>query len=527
MAYHFSQRPGQIAALFLCLLLPQALPAAPFAYVGNYPNLISIDVATGTQEASIPVGTFPAPIAITPDGTMAYVCSYFTSSIVPITLATGYVNPQIDLGFQPNTIAITPDGTMAYVCDANDGTVQQINLATHTLGATLSVGTEPDAVAIAPDGNTAYVCNYGSGTVTQINLTTHASTTISVGNGPNAIAITPDGTKAYVCNAVSGTVTQINLVTHEPNITITVEVGLTAIAITPDGTMAYICSSGTVIPMTLASHEIGSAILVGWSDSIAITPDGATAYVYGFEHSMPWNSSVTSINLRTSAVSVVYTGQYPSAGPSTGIAITPDQAPFASFTTSINGSTVSFDGSSSSSPVGSIAKYDWDFGDGHTDSSTSSAVTHTYDSSGTFTVTLTVTNTSGTSTRQTFTGQTVSNNGGPSAVFSASVVVEEPLTVLTFTGKIKKNVRKEKLSIKTKWQASSSSKIRLYQIFAGRKKIKTISAHHPRKARIHLHPRLFPLTISEKYRTYLHNKYKIRALYHGGSYSPFVKLTFE
>ena len=47
-----------------------------------------------------------------------------------------------------------------------------------------------------------------------------------------------------------------------------------------------------------------------------------------------------------------------------GIGITPDQAPTAAFTTSVNGLTVSFDGSGSSSPVGTIATYLWDFGDG-------------------------------------------------------------------------------------------------------------------------------------------------------------------
>ena len=47
-----------------------------------------------------------------------------------------------------------------------------------------------------------------------------------------------------------------------------------------------------------------------------------------------------------------------------GVSITPDQAPTASFITSINGSTVFFDGSGSSSPVGSIATYKWNFGDG-------------------------------------------------------------------------------------------------------------------------------------------------------------------
>ena len=51
-----------------------------------------------------------------------------------------------------------------------------------------------------------------------------------------------------------------------------------------------------------------------------------------------------------------------------GIAITPDQAPAASFTASIAnvGSPTSFDASASTVAFGTISNYHWDFGDGNT-----------------------------------------------------------------------------------------------------------------------------------------------------------------
>ena len=65
----------------------------------------------------------------------------------------------------------------------------------------------------------------------------------------------------------------------------------------------------------------------------------------------------------------------------------------------------------------------WNFGDGNTLETSSPVVTHTYLFSGIYTVTLTVTNSAGTSTTLTFTGQTVSNNGGPSAQTSQTVQI--------------------------------------------------------------------------------------------------------
>jgi PKD repeat protein len=57
------------------------------------------------------------------------------------------------------------------------------------------------------------------------------------------------------------------------------------------------------------------------------------------------------------------------------------------------GSPVSFDGTGSSDPDGSIAAYDWDFGDGNT--GTGATPVHTYTTDGTFTVSLTVTDDAG------------------------------------------------------------------------------------------------------------------------------------
>ncbi|SEQ54219.1 PKD domain-containing protein [Microlunatus flavus] len=72
----------------------------------------------------------------------------------------------------------------------------------------------------------------------------------------------------------------------------------------------------------------------------------------------------------------------------TDLAASANRPPVAAFTTSANGQTVAFDGSSSADPEGPVASWAWSFGDGTT--GTGSRTSHSYATPGTYPVTLTV-----------------------------------------------------------------------------------------------------------------------------------------
>jgi YVTN family beta-propeller protein len=200
------------------------------------------------------------------------------------------------------------------------------------------------------------------------------------------------------------------------------------IAITPNGATVYVANYGsdTVTPIpTSTNNTTGTPINVGSGNSqsapfaMATTPNGATLYVANYTA-----GTVIPITISTNtAGAAIPVGSNPF-----GIAVTPDEAPTASFsvTPASPGSATSFNGSASGAPVGSITNYAWTFGDGATTNTTTATTTHTYATAGPFTATLTVTDTAGTSTAQVFTGQTVSNNGGPSAVASNTFTLVLP-----------------------------------------------------------------------------------------------------
>jgi len=89
------------------------------------------------------------------------------------------------------------------------------------------------------------------------------------------------------------------------------------------------------------------------------------------------------------------------------------------------GSPTSFDGSPSSDSDGTVARYDWDFGDGTSAPNAGPVPSHTYAAPGSYTATLTVTDDAGCSTARVFTGQTVSCNGTAAARTTRTVTVNK------------------------------------------------------------------------------------------------------
>ena len=122
------------------------------------------------------------------------------------------VTATITVGSGPRVVAVSPDGTKAYVANYNADTVSVINTADNTLIATITVGTSPYGVAFSPDGTKVYVTNLSGDTVSVINTTTNnVDATITVGTEPYGVAVSPDGTTAYVTNSFSNTVSVIDL----------------------------------------------------------------------------------------------------------------------------------------------------------------------------------------------------------------------------------------------------------------------------------------------------------------------------
>jgi hypothetical protein len=104
------------------------------------------------------------------------------------------------------------------------------------------------------------------------------------------------------------------------------------------------------------------------------------------------------------------------------------------------GAPTSLDASASTVAFGTISSFAWNFGDGSNATTTTPITTHIYASAGTFTASVTETSSGGTSTTQVFTGQTMTRNGGPSAVASQTFTLPTATTTTSLSSSVNPSV---------------------------------------------------------------------------------------
>jgi YVTN family beta-propeller protein len=186
------------------------------AYVTNSASssVSVIDTATDAVVATIDLGGNPSALAVTPDGASLYVL--LTSGVVEVVdTLTQATSATVTIGATGGGgIALTPDGTRAYVAA---GLVSVVDTVTNTVVRTFpaEVTAAPDVtttaigVAVAPDGARAYVTTTtfffgnsgfsGGGSIAVVDTATDTVTqAIWLGAVPGPIALTPDGSRAYV-----------------------------------------------------------------------------------------------------------------------------------------------------------------------------------------------------------------------------------------------------------------------------------------------------------------------------------------
>jgi YVTN family beta-propeller protein len=264
-----------------------------FLYVPQYDNTVSvINAATDTVVGTIPLdGQFPDTVAVSPDGAFVYVASE-SGLVSVINATTNTVTATINVGGSPRVIALSPNGTIAYVNDVTSGTIAVIDTTTNSLVTKISIGAAAVyGIVFSPDGTRAYLSN---GTVIDTATNSVVSTIANV-DGIN-VAVSPDGTHLYIASGAGLRV--IDTTTNSVAALITGVSGW-SVVVSPDGSLAYATNDHYISVIDTATNEVLSTIDTGsFAGGVAISHDGSLLYVTHYGGS----STVSVINTATDQV---------------------------------------------------------------------------------------------------------------------------------------------------------------------------------------------------------------------------------
>ncbi|MGI5127884.1 protein kinase domain-containing protein [Pseudonocardia sp. CA-107938] len=261
-------------------------PDGSRAYVTNQDSgtVSVIDTRTGRPVvAPIRVGERPNSVRVTADGTRVLVTST-SGSVAIIEAATHTVAATVPVAGFVDGLALSPDGARLYACIADTGTVVTIDVATaRQVGRPIKVGDQPYGMAASTDGRRLYVPNFGSDDLSVVDTTTGAVVgTVKVGDAPVGAVVSPDGTRLYVANLDGGTVSIIDTATVAVIGTVAVGPTPVGLAVSSDGRRLFISQRDTdsVRVLTTADRALSGPIAVPAGPvSIAVAPDGRLVVV--------------------------------------------------------------------------------------------------------------------------------------------------------------------------------------------------------------------------------------------------------
>ena len=144
------------------------------------------------------------------------------------------------VGDSPRAVALSPDGSRAYVANTDDDTVTVLNTADNSTVRTITVGDRPTAIALNSTGGTVYVANAGGSSVTSIDAASGAVLgTVNLGHEPSGIAVSPDNNFVYTANADS----TVTIITVADGHTATIAIDPSTLVTNSTGTRLYALNS--------------------------------------------------------------------------------------------------------------------------------------------------------------------------------------------------------------------------------------------------------------------------------------------
>ena len=257
---------------------------------GSGPGLAVLDVRAGKLDRKLPAGPSPASVALSPDGTVAFVTNDGSNEVVRIDLASGAVTAKGSVGAWPKGVAVRPDGKIVYVASHDADEIYALDASTLKLVLRSDADSRPQAVLFSRRGDVAFVPDEGFATVSVIDAQTHTmkhtigltlpTPTPPTPPGLQGAALSPDGKRLYVTAGASGAVIVIDVGKQAAVRRIEGIGGIArAVAVSGNGRKLYVANTGSndLAVVDVASAKVERRIKLGAAPwAVAVAPERRT-----------------------------------------------------------------------------------------------------------------------------------------------------------------------------------------------------------------------------------------------------------
>jgi YVTN family beta-propeller protein len=228
-----------------------------------------IDVPTRKVKTSFDLGTHTGPhgMVVSHDGKLLWATSETPQAVLEIDTSTGKILHVWNTNQQrSHMIVVTPQETKFYVTNTVSGTVSTID---KTTGAVKVINTGPgtEGIAISPDGKEVWAASRLDAKISVISTDTDAivASFPSGGSQPKRMAFTPDGSQVWVTNYKSNQVSVFDAHGRELLGEVTAEKAPSGVEISPDGHRAYVTNANAnkLTVIDVASRKITDVLAIG------------------------------------------------------------------------------------------------------------------------------------------------------------------------------------------------------------------------------------------------------------------------
>lgn len=262
---------------------PDGARAAVVAYGGQTIDIFDVGTASLVERIDIAPNLRPHGLVWLKDGRI--VATAEGSDSVAIVRASkegaGERVRQIATGQKgSHMVAVSPDGSRAWVANMGSKSITAIDLAAMRKLGDTPVGKEPEGLALSPDGRRLWVADRGGDRVHEFDAATMKELgSVAVGQFPIRILVSPDGRHAVTSNLESGDLTVIDTATRAVTRTIPVgrdkAFGQVTLLFSADGKRLYAAETGIdrIAEIDFASGRVIGRLPAGKNgDGIAIAP---------------------------------------------------------------------------------------------------------------------------------------------------------------------------------------------------------------------------------------------------------------